>query len=434
MRPFRKYQDPPASAAQAFARGVHDYWGVGVDTPCGGTGILLLVSDLDRTVYISVGRALQTTVLTDRRIDRVIENMKPFFQRQQYKDAVVHAINEMVYLIHSGPPDLYERAVDFLTQYSGLLWMAAIFGFVFTSARRQRAQQRQYAAAAAHLDELERARAQALQGHFQMESCPICLEAFPKEEQDGQEQQQQQENANHHPTITTMGSDGQPIKLLRCGHCFDESCWAEWVNTGRGQVDKCPVCQQSVGRRSPPEEPQTTANTRRAPRTRTTTTTTEHSPQDTPGETRSADVSTYGMDDPTAAADMDPLLNNSNSNSNNNAAQPQADEPLQLRALQRYQHERNFRLARLAVRYPRYITQQHVQRWTSSTYNGQMVRDPSFVQNDPSRQHHHHHHNAQQSTTNNDRSRTSRSSGGSSAPRVSTFGGGKSGGGRAGRW
>ena len=115
----RGYEDPQGRAAERFARGVHDYWGVGHDTPCGGTGILLFLSDLDRTVYISRGAALQT-VLTDRRLDRVIANMKPSLQRQQYKDSVVHAIHELVYLMQSGPPDVYELTMDFFVQYSGL--------------------------------------------------------------------------------------------------------------------------------------------------------------------------------------------------------------------------------------------------------------------------------------------------------------------------
>uniref|UniRef100_A0A7S3P9J0 RING-type domain-containing protein n=1 Tax=Amphora coffeiformis TaxID=265554 RepID=A0A7S3P9J0_9STRA len=380
---YHGYEDPQERAARAFARGLHDIWGVGETLVCGGTGVLVFLSDLDRTVYISRGDALKH-VLTDRRIDRVIANMKPFLQRQKYKDAVLGALDEIAHLIQKGKPQLAERVQDFLVTYSGLLWVGAIFAFLFTQARRSRAAQREYAAAAAHLDEIERVRAEALQGHFQMESCPICLEKFPNVE-----------GSNGETRCPTMGSDGLPLKLLRCGHCFDETCWNEWVDTGRGQIGRCPICQQSVGR-----------DTSSAP-----------------------DSAVVDQLDTTDELDQQRLLDPAASDgpTDTDPAQ-QIDNGIERhRTLQRYQHERNFRLARLGARYPRYITQQQIQRWSSSTYNGPLARDPTFVERDPQ--------NTQ--GNNNDRIKSSGRSGSSSSGGSNSggsFGGGRSGGGRGGRW
>lgn len=363
---YRGYEDPQGRAAEDFSRGLHDVWGVGEALSCGGTGVLLFLSDLDRSVYISRGDALKH-ILTDRRIDRVIDHMKPSLQRQEYKDAVLKALDEISHLIRKGKPQLAERIEDFFVTYSGLLWIGAIFAFVHYQVRKSKAEQRQYAAAAARLDEIERARAEALQGHFQMESCPICLERYPVEGQGSR---------------PTSGSDGLPLKLLRCGHCFDETCWNEWVNTGRGQIGRCPICQQSVGRDS--------ALTERL---------------EPLGEQHGPVTANFPV-------------NNGSLNSDT-VVEVDDDHDIRRRALQRYQHERNFRLARLAARYPRYITQQQIQRWTSSTYDGPLARDPTFVQRDP--QH-----------TQSDKSQTTSASGGGN--HGSGFGGGNSGGGRGGRW
>jgi len=73
-------------------------------------------------------------------------------------------------------------------------------------------------------------RAQSLQGHYQTSSCPICLEDF-----------------QIRPDGSRIGSDGRPVKLLRCGHVMDEMCLANWVNSGHGaHYDKCPICREGL--------------------------------------------------------------------------------------------------------------------------------------------------------------------------------------------
>jgi uncharacterized membrane protein YgcG len=357
LTPFGPYDDNQEKGARVFGQYLHNQWGVGMETPCGGTGVLIFLSDKDRAIYISRGSALES-VLTDRRLDRTIESMKVLLQKQQYGEAVLKALRDMEFLIQLGEPLFRERVHDWIVAYTGVAWFAVIVGLVIRQIWKDQRTRRNYAQVASHLDELDRARAEALQGRFLAVSCPICLECF----------QPRVEGSN-----TQKGSDSLPLKLLRCGHVFDETCWAEWVSSGQGNVAKCPICKQDVGGSSDVVPPRSeSAVTRRL----------------------------VGTD-----------RNEMNSGSFDDSSQQG-----ETRVLQQYSRERNFRLTRLGARYPQFIRPQQLQRWTQSTHDGQLARDPSFVNSDPQRQ----------STAGGRSSSGSNSSGG--------FGGGSSGGGRGGRW
>lgn len=153
--------------------------------------------------------------------------------------------------------------------------------------------------------------------------------------------------------------DSTSRKLLRCGHVFDETCWQEWLASGQGNIDKCPICKRDVGAES---------------------------------------ILVVNNDNP-RPIDISEDLDTAN------------DGPD--RAIQLFQQERNFRLVRLAARFPRYITASRVQRWSSPTYNGSLVQDRSFAQSRPS-----------QPVSDRNQGVSGRSS----------FGGGTSSGGRGGRF
>ena len=72
-------------AAEDFARALHDSWGVGHDTPHGGTGILIFLSVQDRVIYISRESALDRLV-NSARIDKIIKGARPFLKRKRYVD------------------------------------------------------------------------------------------------------------------------------------------------------------------------------------------------------------------------------------------------------------------------------------------------------------------------------------------------------------
>jgi uncharacterized membrane protein YgcG len=356
LTPFGPSDDNQEKGARVFGQYLHNQWGVGMETPCGGTGVLIFLSIEDRAIYISRGSALES-VLTDRRLDRTIESMKVLLQKQRYGEAVVKALRNMEFLLQLGQPLFRERVHDWIVANSDMFALAFIVGFFSLCIWRDERAKRNYAQVASHLDELDRARAEALQGRFLAVSCPICLECF----------QPRVEGIN-----SQKGSDGLPLKLLRCGHVFDETCWAAWVSSGQVNVAKCPICNQEVCWSDIVPPRNGSAETRRL----------------------------VGTD-----------RNEMNSGSLDDSSQQGETE-----VLQQYSRERNFRLTRLGDRYPQFIGPQQLQLWTRSTHDGQLATDPSFVNSDPQLQ----------STSGGGSSSGSSSSGG--------FGGGSSGGGRGGTW
>jgi len=350
-------------AAEVFGRYVHDSWGVGIETEsCGGAGVLLFLSMADRAVYISKGAALDS-YLTDHRLDSVIGNMKEHLRAEQYDTAILSALEDILQYIQSGPPGFWETFVHhFTTWFFPMIWIFAVVGSLVRSVWIDNRRRREYARVSSQLNEIERAQALAMQGKYRAASCPICLEDFQEPGEDG---------------VFTKGSDGQPIKLLRCGHVMDEGCWASWISSGRGNITKCPLCNQDVGS--------------------TTSTTSAAVPENQADHLQQPDR----HPDNNAIMNGDENENDHNDENNN-------------RMLRLYRRERMFRLARLGDRYPQFIRPAQIQRWSQPTYDGSLVRDPSFVQSNPAM------------------ARPAGSSG--TSMRSGGFGGSSSGGGRGGRW
>lgn len=201
-------------AAQVFARYVHDEWGVGLETEsCGGAGVLLFLSVHQRTIYISRGHALEQH-LTDRRLDQVIDNMKGRLRSELYYEAIHRAVNDIQALIEKGPPSYREYFLAFLITHIVpklrclMYFCVPIFAVVvqiiaerliFSRTRKQT--KRDYALVASQLYGLDRARAEALQGKYCARSCAVCFGDFRPPAIEGE--------------VATIGSDGQPIKLLK---------------------------------------------------------------------------------------------------------------------------------------------------------------------------------------------------------------------------
>ena len=357
---FRMYNedDREEMAAKAFATHLHNSLGVGHETFRGGSGVFIFMSVEDRVMYISRGGALDK-ILTDSRIDRIILGLRPLLRRLRYGDAVLETIHNLQKYLEQGEPNFSEKFWDLLPNLIPLTFAGSFALASFLGARKNRRDQQEYAEVASQLSQIDRAQAQALQGRYQATSCPICLENFASD---------------------SVGSDEQPIKLLRCGHVFDESCWSSWVSSGHGNVTKCPICQKDVGVQ--PEVP----------------------------------ASPEGTEIPEGAT----LLNNHSQQHNNNQDDNDVYAPGREdsnRAVRHFNQERNFRLARLHQRHPRFIRPRQLQRWTQSTFDGQLAQDRSFVRSDPKV--------VQRETM------TGNSGFGGGH---STFGGGRSSGGRSGRW
>lgn len=374
------YRNNSEKAAEIFAQKVHDDWEVGHQTEsCGGTGILLFLSIDDRAVYVSRGAALRN-VLSDRRLDQTIESIRPDLIQYQYGKAIMLALQDLDNNLIMGEPDWKERTLHVLEDYSTYLIFLIFFGVVGIAASHEEKKRREYAKVASHLNELDQARAEALQGRFQAKSCPICLENFQSVTKDEASTEVTEDETE---ALTLKGSDGLPLRLLRCGHVFDEACWEDWISSGHhGKVGKCPVCQQDIGQSS-------------------------NISVDATRTVLPADASTR-LDE-------------------TSEFRRSGDEDIEIRnrVFRQYTHDRNFRLLRLASRYPQYIRPQQIQSWTQVGYDGSLARDPSFMGRDPTRL---------SASSSSSGSSASGNGGGRGSIGGSGFGGGCSGGGRGGRW
>ena len=341
--PSYEYENRQENAAEAFAVQLHNLWGVGSSIPnCGGTGLLVFFSIQDRSFYISRGSALESS-LTDKRIDRVMDSIKPLLRDQDYAKALMVLFDGLNDYLLRGPPsnqEIYQDIVETLIPLSFFILIVAAIGFKGVQDHREA---RSYARVQTQLSQLDRDRAIALQGRYHCKSCPICLEKF--------------ETNPVEDSPPTKGSDGLPLKLLRCGHVFDETCWSEWVSNGTGNLRRCPICQQDVG------------------------------------------SSSDGM--------------SNELHRGHDAAAAEDDN----RLLRQFYRERNFRLMRLGLLYPRFIRPDWIHRWSDMRYDGSLVQDPAFVRSSP-----------QYRSYNNNVQRGGHSGG------FGSFGGGTSGGGRGGSW
>ena len=292
--------------AESFARAIHDSWGIGQQTPCGDTGGLLFLSEKDRTVYISRGSALDV-YLTQARIQKILTKMRPFLKQKQYGSAVLEGLREIDYWIRQGPAPPSETKGGWFSFMVVAGFFTTFFGLAIYASRKQKEERESYARLQYHLSELDQQQAQARQGHYHTTSCPICLGDF------------------HVTTFPMVGSDGLPVKLLRCGHVFDETCWREWTaSTATRDGVTCPICREPVHER-------------------------ESSP---------------------SSSERQELLR----------SRDRLEDELRLR---RYREERNFRLHRLQSRYPSHIRPSLINSWTAANYSGLLAHDPAFVRLNP---------------------------------------------------
>mmetsp|Transcript_10031 Transcript_10031/g.21710 ORF Transcript_10031/g.21710 Transcript_10031/m.21710 type:complete len:291 (+) Transcript_10031:38-910(+) len=152
-----------------------------------------------------------------------------------------------------------------------------IFTFVFATWGECRDQRKGlfFAERRSRMTAAEKEKARSLQKEFCTKTCPICLEPFdltPSKDTDDDDRDLTNEGkctVMQKPKIKRVdsfgiplvGSDNQPIKMLRCGHIFDNTCWSMWADSGHGDPMICPVCRQDVGRPKRGESTATTAAT-----------------------------------------------------------------------------------------------------------------------------------------------------------------------------
>ena len=212
-------------AAEFFARKLHDDWGVGDKKS--QNGVLILVSMLDRVVFISRGDGL-LTVLDDRRIDKVIEFMRPSLRKN-----LALAIEKAVALIDSYlgneilsdlKPNWTDWFYDFVSEY-GLVFVIVAVSLFFVWRGRQESEEDRLRRGEQAMQRLVRDVENSADNRYNATSCPICLEEFP---------------SNYVPGT----SNPRRAVKIQCGHVFCESCMAEFLKQRENK--KCPICRRNL--------------------------------------------------------------------------------------------------------------------------------------------------------------------------------------------
>jgi len=267
---YSDQDDMVNDAAQYFARYIHDTWSRrlaeerkanGVPNASAPTNIVLIfISTMDRICYISSGTRV-ATILPWWRLEHVVQDMKQDLRRGRTGDALNVALEELTELLLEGPPSLADRVYDFFQRF-GIVMLFTVFTFVFATwgECRDRRKRFFYAERRSRMTPAEKERARALQSEFRNKMCPICLEPFdltPSKDADvdvdtlscgGKSTEKLKIKRVDSLGIPLVGTDDEPIKMLRCGHIFDNTCWSMWADSGHGNPMICPVCRQDVGR------------------------------------------------------------------------------------------------------------------------------------------------------------------------------------------
>jgi hypothetical protein len=267
---YEDEDDMVNDAAQLFARFLHDAWWQSHCKQSNGLcvggreyGILIFLSILDRVCFISTGSDV-SFILPWWRLEHVVTNMKPDLRRRDYGTAILRAIDDLALMLEAGPPTMSDRLHDFVSRF-GVVAAFALFTFFFGAwgEYRDRRKRWRYAETRSRLSGVDKEKARQLQQNYHTMSCPICLENFDDAPWDakGEASPGGGDNISSQSGSTmkrvdsygipVLGNDGRPLKMLRCGHIFDDSCWTTWVNSGYGNPCICPVCRQDVGKSAP---------------------------------------------------------------------------------------------------------------------------------------------------------------------------------------
>ena len=202
--------EPVEETAKTFAKHLHDSWGVG-HAGC-DDGVMLLISILDRQLYVSTGkRAME--LLSDDQIDIIIEEMKPYMQKRDYDQGVELAIVRMGE-VFSGK--VLERSTNYGLIVFCVLLIIIVGAGLYIGHKQEQERKRCERKLKRIQDERDRARQS--QKTYESKSCPICLEEFQPETK---------------------------TRLLACGHKYCEPCLTKWLEDHA----TCPICRQSADRR-----------------------------------------------------------------------------------------------------------------------------------------------------------------------------------------
>jgi uncharacterized membrane protein YgcG len=274
------------TAAEYYARGLHDRYGVGDKAT--NNGILVFLSVEDRAVYISTGKGVKDKINHDA-IQLIITNMKPELRDRNYDGALATCITNIDVILSGKDSPLYESAMKHKIRSSKVhneegsdtvawiligLFVSAV-GFLFWKNFRDHQNLENYDRGRVKLDTLlkEMESSQDSRNKFEAKSCPICLEEF-----DTMSPNPPQANAVRKSLGTDLTSniqhstsngslcrsrsctsseseDSLPVVpgtnivqsktvTLRCGHVFCIPCMEAYLSSESS--NRCPICRKSL--------------------------------------------------------------------------------------------------------------------------------------------------------------------------------------------
>lgn len=309
------------TAAEKFARTVHNSWGVGEKDS--QNGVLVFLSIKDRTFFISRGEGVAKQ-LTDRHIDRVMEHVKPMLRVNDVGRAVESIVVEIDLITsdqekaktyftasHSSGSNVSDSAASMKDEGSttgGFVVIGIVFAVVGFISYRNTKERQELEKGKKALDKLMKEVNNIKEGNkFQCESCPICMDDFPLKVAEGRledasnlalstmessssidagDTSTTRSSHNFGADVTEEKNDKKRPMALQCGHVFCYECLETHLNTSNGR--RCPICRENVDGTSSPATaagaasataaPPTGGNGTRGPRTSTPITSSNDAP------------------------------------------------------------------------------------------------------------------------------------------------------------
>ena len=230
------------SASRHFAQKIHDLWGVG-NVKC-QDGILLFVSKKDKKMYVSTGSGAKE-YLTNRGVERVLEAMKSSLRSNDFDGALNIGINVIARELATGRTG--NTVGEESSSTEDYLWTAVAWifcgGILLSFFSKNISRHDEYNQVRRKLERLDRERALARATNFEQTSCPICLEEFATTATTATATDSSSSGtapAEQSQSSASAAADRAP-DLLRCGHKFCRDCIDDWL---RRQQTTCPICRQ----------------------------------------------------------------------------------------------------------------------------------------------------------------------------------------------
>lgn len=218
-------------------------------------GILIFLSVSDRICYIYPGKGISEILTWWRLNGAVSNNIREDMRSGDYFNALITAIGDVSRLIDQGPPTTSEKAEDFFGRFGVfILFSTATFVLALGGEYRDRRKRQEIAERVSEMNDAERQKARKMQQSFQTLSCPICLEPFGNDSDLKSGSDSDREDIKIMPRVDSFGiplsgSDGEKLKILRCGHAFDASCWKIWISSPScTDPGLCPVCRVDIAK------------------------------------------------------------------------------------------------------------------------------------------------------------------------------------------